>query len=196
MMLFISTNLVDRWRKFQASSQKLNYFYVSPRFQLTPKLNWAEACISTQQCIEGNPKGICPILKTPFQAGQPVYVRSEKIPDAIKGLPVIWKVKSQWSNFEWWDRLCFFEWIKCSFRAAISLWESEASGRYHGKSAWSRIWYVLDVWYSKLFERFKIALLLYCMFMLRWRSDWNLRQGCSARAAASSGKEKERWKEK
>jgi len=48
-----------------------------------------EACISIQQCIEGNPKGVCPILKTPFQAGQPVYIRSEKIPDAIKGLPVV-----------------------------------------------------------------------------------------------------------
>jgi len=48
-----------------------------------------EACVSIQQCIDGNPKGVCPILKTPFHVGQPVYIKSEKIPDAIKGLPVV-----------------------------------------------------------------------------------------------------------
>jgi len=36
-------------------------------------------CVHIEQCIKGTPGGVCPVLKTPFQSGEPVYILKRDI---------------------------------------------------------------------------------------------------------------------
>lgn len=51
--------------------------------------NWPRGkCFNVQQCIDGTPNGVCPIMKRPFSSGNAVYIKRIDEDKALHGNPV------------------------------------------------------------------------------------------------------------
>jgi len=81
-------------RPFQAVQNKIHKYGGEPKYieyyhswmhpRVTAELHPAEyvlhesftlpGCVHLEQCIKGTPGGVCPVQKTPFQSGEPVYI--------------------------------------------------------------------------------------------------------------------------
>jgi len=74
----------NRIHKYGGEAKYIEYYDSDQYPRVTAELHPAEyvlhesftlpGCVHLEQCIKGTPGGVCPVQKTPFQSGEPVYI--------------------------------------------------------------------------------------------------------------------------